>query len=139
MNRIKQLARNHSGLARFITSAAIALSLALPAGAAGYADPGTGVRYTGPSQSADLTPFPPGQHQGTLERQAERSGAPGPQSAGQSASQPIARAAQPADRNAGFDIGDAAVGAGVALGLVALCGGGLAMRRRVRSTPQPVS
>jgi hypothetical protein len=140
VNRITHLARNHSGLGRFVTSAAIALSLALPAVAVGYADAGTGVRYLNARPTANLTPFPPGQHRGTLERQSERKiGAPSPQSAGQSASQPSVSAAQPTDNNAGFDVGDAAVGAGVALGLVVLSGAGLAMRRHVRSTPQPIS
>ena len=66
MSRITHLARHHSLLGRVIASAAIAASLAVPAVAAGYADPGTGVRYP-----SDAVPA-----------------APGPQSGGQSASQP---------------------------------------------------
>ena len=139
MSRITHLPRNHSWLSRFIAPAAIALSLALPAVAAGYADPGTGVRYgaiAGVDPTADLTPFPPGEHQATLNHQGR--GAPSPHSVGQSAPQPIV-SAQPTDNGAGFDLGDAAVGAAVALGLVALCGAGLAMRRHVRSAPEPIS
>ena len=117
MSCITHLARNRSWLGRFIASAVIAVSLVVPAVAAGYADPGTGVRY--PSNAVPV--------------------APSPQTAGQSASPPIVSAPQPIDNNAGFDVGDAAVGAGVALGLVILCGAGLAMRRHVRSTPQPIS
>ena len=139
MSRITHPTRNHSSLSRFIAPAAIALSLALPAVAAGYADPGTGGYTTavaGADPTADLTPFPPGEHQATLNHQGR--GAPSPQFVAQSAPQPIV-SAQPTDNGAGFDIGDAAVGAGVALGLVALCGAGLAVRRHGRATPQAIS
>ena len=139
MSRITHLPRNHSWLSRVIAPAAIALSLALPAGAAGYADPGTGGYTTavaGADPTADLTPFPPGEHQATLNHQGR--GAPSSQFVAQSAPQPIV-SAQPTDNGAGFDLGDAAVGAAVALGLVALCGAGLAMRRHVRSAPEPIS
>jgi len=115
MTRSTHSARIHSLLCRFIVSAAIAVSLGVPAVAAGYADSGTGVRYLSDAVTS----------------------ANGSQTAGQTASQPIVNAPQPTDNNAGFDVGDAAVGAGIALGLVML--GGLAMRRRWRSTPQTIS
>jgi hypothetical protein len=116
MSHITHLARNRSSTSRFLAAAAIAISLGIPSAAAGYADSGTGVRYP-----SDAVPV-----------------APSPQTAGPSASQPIVSAPTPIDRNAGFDVGDAAVGAGVALGLVVLSGAGLAVRRHVRSTPQPI-
>src|SRR5689334_5550235 len=117
MSRITHSVRLHSLLCRFIVSAAIAVSLAVPAVAAGYAESGTSVRYLSDAVTS----------------------ANGSQTAGQSVSQPIVSAPQPTDNNAGFDVGDAAVGAGIALGLVVLGGTGLAMRRRWRSTPQPIS
>jgi hypothetical protein len=39
----------------------------------------------------------------------------------------------------GFSWGDAGIGAGAAVGLVALTGAGLAVRRHTRTTPQPVA
>jgi hypothetical protein len=109
MSYITHLARNRSRTSRLLTSAAIAVSLAVPAAAAGYADPGSGARY--PSDAIPGAPIPP-------------SSAPS--------------ASQPAGNDGGFNFGDAAVGAGATLGLVVLTGTGLAVRRNARPTPRSI-